>query len=473
MEEDSSYDVAVIGSGPGGYVAAIRAGQLGLKTVVVEKDDVLGGTCLHVGCIPTKALLYTAELLDTLKHARDFGLVVEDFRLDWAALQKRKERVVRRLAAGVSFLFKKNQVETVHGFGTLAGPGKVDVKSDEGVATIRARHLIVATGSVPRALPGIGIDGHLVLTSDELLSLPKQPESLAIIGAGAVGAEFASMFASFGTKVTLIEMLPRLLPIEDEEISEALAKAFKKRGIETLTETRVESVKKEGDGVTVTFTTPDGETGSRTVEKLLIAVGRKPRTEGIGLETLGIETEKDLVPVNGFMETSAPNVFAIGDIVPSQQLAHVGSAEGILAVEKIAGLDPQPLDYTDMPRAVYCQPQVASLGLTEAQAKERGHDTSVGRFPFRASGKAMAMGDTDGFIKLVVDRESRKVLGYNMIGHGVTELLGEATLGAVLETTPSDLGYSVHAHPTLGEALKEAALATSGEAVQYFSPKRG
>ena len=465
MEEDSTYDVAVIGSGPGGYVAAIRAGQLGLKTVVVEKDDVLGGTCLHVGCIPTKALLYTAELLDTLKHARDFGLVVEGVRLDWAALQKRKERVVRRLAAGVSFLFKKNQVETVHGFGTLAGPGKVDVKSDEGVVTIRARHVIVATGSVPRALPGIGIDGHLVLTSDELLSLPKQPESLAIIGAGAVGAEFASMFASFGTKVTLIEMLPRLLPIEDEEISEALAKAFKKRGIETLTETRVESVKKEGDVVTVTFTTPDGETGSRTVEKLLIAVGRKPRTEGIGLETLGIETEKDLVPVNGFMETSAPNVFAIGDIVPSQQLAHIGSAEGILAVEKIAGLDVIPMNYEHMPSCTYSSPEVGSVGLSEATAKERGYDVKVGRFPFSANSKAGILEKREGFVKIVSEGKYDELLGVHIIGPHATDLIAEAVVALEHEATAQSLMRTIHAHPTLSESVMEAAHAVEGKPI--------
>ncbi len=465
MEQDSTYDVAVIGSGPGGYVAAIRAGQLGLRTVVVEKDDVLGGTCLHVGCIPTKALLYTAELLDTLKHARDFGLVVEGYRLDWAALQKRKERVVRRLAAGVSFLFKKNQVETVHGFGTLAGQGKVDVKSDEGVATIRARHVIVATGSVPRALPGIGIDGHLVLTSDEVLSLPQQPESLAIIGAGAVGAEFASMFASFGTKVTLIEMLPRLLPIEDEEISEGLAKAFKKRGIETLTETRVDSVKKEGDSVTVTFTTPDGETGSRTVEKLLIAVGRKPRTEGIGLETLGIETEKDLVPVNGFMETSAPNVFAIGDIVPSQQLAHVGSAEGVLAVEKIAGLEVTPMNYEHMPSCTYSSPEVGSVGLSEATAKERGYDVKVGHFPFNTNSKASILEKREGFVKIVSEGKYDELLGVHIIGPHATDLIAEAVVALEHEATAQSLMRTIHAHPTLSESVMEAAHAVEDKPI--------
>lgn len=465
MEQDALYDVAVIGSGPGGYVAAIRAGQLGLKTLVVEKDDVLGGTCLHVGCIPTKALLYTAELLDTLKHASEFGLAVEGVRLDWVALQKRKERVVRRLAAGVSSLFKKNHVETVRGFGKLAGPGKVEVKSDDGVATIRARHIIVATGSVPRSLPGIGVDGHLVLTSDEMLSLPSRPESLAIIGAGAVGVEFASMFASFGASVTLIEMLPRLLPIEDEEISEALAKAFKKKGIETLPGTRVESVKKEGDRVSVTFTGPDGHTGTRTVEKLLIAVGRKPRTEGIGLDTVGIEMEKDFVRVNGFMETSAPNVFAIGDIVPSQQLAHVGSAEGILAVEKIAGLDVTPINYEHMPSCTYSSPEVASVGLSEATAKERGYDVKVGRFPFGANSKASILEQREGFVKIVSEGQYDELLGVHIIGPHATDLIAEAVVALEHEATAQSLMRAVHAHPTLSESVMEAAHAAEDKPI--------
>jgi dihydrolipoamide dehydrogenase len=465
MEQEALYDVVVIGSGPGGYVAAIRAGQLGLKTLVVEKDNVLGGTCLHVGCIPTKALLYTAELLDTLKHASEFGLAVEGVRLDWAALQKRKERVVRRGAAGVGFLFKKNQVETIHGFGKLAGPGKVEVKSDDGLATIRARHVIVATGSVPRSLPGIEVDGHLVLTSDEILSLPSRPESLAIIGAGAVGVEFASMFASFGTKVTLIEMLPRLLPIEDEEISEALGKSFKKRGIESLPGTRVESVKKEGDSVTVTYATADGGTGTTTVEKLLIAVGRKPRTEGIGLETVGIETEKEFVPVSGFMETSAPDVFAIGDIVPSQQLAHVGSAEGILAVERIAGLDVTPMNYEHMPSCTYSSPEVASVGISEATAKERGYDVKVGRFPFSANSKAGILEQREGFVKIVSEAKYDELLGVHIIGPHATDLIAEAVVALEHEATAQSLMRAVHAHPTLSESVMEAAHAAEDKPI--------
>ncbi len=457
MAQETVFDVVVIGSGPGGYVAAIRAGQLGLKTMLVEKEGVFGGTCLHVGCIPTKALLHTADLLDQLKRARDFGVIVENVRLDWAALQKRKERVVKRLSGGVGFLLKKNKVETVKGFGVIAGAGKVEIEGDEGVQIVYARNIIIATGSVPRSLPGIEIDGQTILTNNEILSLPAQPKSLAVIGAGAVGVEFASMFASFGTEVTLIEMLPRILPVEDEEISDALAKSFKKRRIETLAGTRVESVKNEGNAVTVTLTEPDGKMGVRTVEKLLVAVGRKPRTEGIGLERVGIETERDFIPVNGFMETSASNVFAVGDIVPSQQLAHVGSAEGILAVEKIAGREVRPMNYEHMPSATYCSPEVASVGITEATAKERGYDVQVGRFPFAANSKASILEEREGFVKIVSEAKYDELLGVHIIGRHATDLIAEAVVALEHEATVESLMRAVHAHPTLSESVMEAA----------------
>ncbi len=462
MAQETVFDVVVIGSGPGGYVAAIRAGQLGLKTMVVEKDGVFGGTCLHVGCIPTKALLHTADLLDQLKRARDFGVIVENVRLDWAALQKRKERVVKRLSGGVGFLLKKNKVETFKGFGAIAGAGKIEIKGDEGVQTVYARNIIIATGSEPRSLPGIEIDGQNILTNNEILSLPAQPKSLAVIGAGAVGVEFASMFASFGTEVTLIEMLPRVLPVEDEEISDALAKSLKKRGIETLAGTRVESVKNEGNAVTVAFTQADGKAGVRTVEKLLVAVGRKPRTEGIGLERLGIETERDFILVNGFMETSASNVFAIGDIVPSQQLAHVGSAEGILAVEKIAGREVRPMNYEHMPSATYCSPEVASVGITEATAKERGYDVQVGRFPFAANSKANILEEREGFVKIVSEAKYGELLGVHIIGPHATDLIAEAVVALEHEATAESLMRAVHAHPTLSESVMEAAHAAEG-----------
>ena len=457
MAQETVFDVVVIGSGPGGYVAAIRAGQLGLKTLVVEKDGVFGGTCLHVGCIPTKALLHTADLLDQLKHARDFGVVVENVHLDWAALQKRKERVVKRLSGGVGFLLKKNKVETMKGFGSIAGAGTVEIKGDEGVQTVYARNIIIATGSEARSLPGIEIDGQNVLTNIEILSLPAQPKSLAVIGAGAVGVEFASMFRSFGSEVTMVEMLPRILSVEDEEISDALAKSFKKRGIETLAGTKVESVKNEGEAVTVTFTGPDGKAGVRTVEKLLVAVGRKPRTEGIGLERVGIETERGFIPVNGFMETSASNVFAIGDIVPSQQLAHVGSAEGILAVEKIAGREVRPMNYEHMPSATYCSPEVASVGITEATAKERGYDVQVGRFPFAANSKASILEEREGFVKIVSEAKYDELLGVHIIGPHATDLIAEGVVALEHEATAESLMRAVHAHPTLSESVMEAA----------------
>ena len=425
--------------------------------MLVEKEGVFGGTCLHVGCIPTKALLHTADLLDQLKRARDFGVIVENVRLDWAALQKRKERVVKRLSGGVGFLLKKNKVETVKGFGSIAGAGKVEIKGDEGVQTVYARNIIIATGSVPRSLPGIEIDGQTILTNNEILSLPAQPKSLAVIGAGAVGVEFASMFASFGTEVALIEMLPRILPVEDEEISDALAKSFKKRRIETLAGTRVESVKNEGNAVTVTLTEPDGKTGVRTVEKLLVAVGRKPRTEGIGLERVGIETERDFIRVNGFMETSASNVFAVGDIVPSQQLAHVGSAEGILVVEKIAGREVRPMNYEHMPSATYCSPEVASVGITEATAKERGYDVQVGRFPFAANSKASILEEREGFVKIVSEAKYDELLGVHIIGPHATDLIAEAVVALEHEATVESLMRAVHAHPTLSESVMEAA----------------
>ena len=438
-------------------MAAIRAGQLGLKTMLVEKEGVFGGTCLHVGCIPTKALLHTADLLDQLKCARDFGVIVENVRLDWAALQKRKERVVKRLSGGVGFLLKKNKVETVKGFGSIAGAGKVEIKGDEGVQTVYASNIIIATGSVPRSLPGIEIDGQTILTNNEILSLPAQPKSLAVIGAGAVGVEFASMFASFGTEVTLIEMLPRILPVEDEEVSDALAKCFKKRRIETLAGTRVESVKNEGNAVTVTLAEPDGKMGVRTVEKLLVAVGRKPRTEGIGLERVGIETERDFIRVNGFMETSASNVFAVGDIVPSQQLAHVGSAEGILVVEKIAGREVRPMNYEHMPSATYCSPEVASVGITEATAKQRGYDVQVGRFPFAANSKASILEEREGFVKIVSEAKYDELLGVHIIGPHATDLIAEAVVALEHEATVESLMRAVHAHPTLSESVMEAA----------------
>jgi dihydrolipoamide dehydrogenase len=457
MAEEKTYDVAILGSGPGGYVAAIRAGQLGLSTVVVEKDAVFGGTCLHVGCIPSKAFLYTAELLDTIRQAREHGVVVEGLKLDWSLMLKRKEKVVRKLAAGVAMLLRKNGVETVRGFGKLAGPGRLEVATDEGPRSLSAKNVVVATGSEPRSVPGLTLDGNLFLTNTEMLSLPSRPERLAVIGAGAVGVEFASMFASFGTKVVLVEMLERVLPIEDEEISETLARALRKRGIEVLTGTKVESATPGPEGIAVRARLPGGAPGERTVDKVLLAVGRRPRTTGIGLETVGIELDRETVPVDGFMETRAKGVYAIGDIVATQQLAHVASAEGILAVERIAGRPVRPLDYDRMPSATYCHPEVASVGLTESKAREKGYAVRVGRFPFAASSKASILGENEGMVKVVSEEKYGELLGVHIVGPHATDLIAEAVVALEHEATAESLMHSVHAHPTLSEAVMEAA----------------
>jgi dihydrolipoamide dehydrogenase len=468
MPDSNVYDLAVLGSGPGGYVAAIRAGQLGLKTVVVEKEDLFGGTCLHVGCIPTKALLYTAELLDTLKNAKQFGVIVEQAELDWKGLQKRKQRIVRKLAGGIGYLFKKNGVETLQGFGSLAGEGKLEVRGKEGVKTVEAKNIIIATGSEPRSLPGIEIDGRAVLSNEEILSLPEKPESLAVIGAGAVGVEFASMFASFGAKVTLYEILPRVLPLEDEEISSSLEKALRKRGIVSLVGTRVESIMNNVETVEIASTLPDGSSDVRKVDKLLVAVGRRPRTEGIGLENAGVKTEKGMIPVDEFMEAVPESgIYAIGDVVASQQLAHVASAEGILAVEKIAGLEVRPMNYNRMPSCTYCAPEVASVGLSEAQAKEQDFEVKVGRFPFSANSKASIIGESDGFVKVVSEARYGELLGVHIIGPHATNMIAEACVALEHEATAESLMRVVHPHPTLSEAVMEAAHGTLGHTIHF------
>jgi dihydrolipoamide dehydrogenase len=457
MAEEKPFDVAILGSGPGGYVAAIRAGQLGLSTLLVEKDSMFGGTCLHVGCIPSKAFLHTAELLDTIRRAREHGVVVENVALDWSTMLKRKEKVVRKLAAGIALLLRKNRVQTVIGFGKLAGPRALRVEGPEGVRQFSYQNLIVATGSEPRSIPGLAIDRERVLTNTEMLSIPSRPERLAVIGAGAVGVEFASMFASFGTKVTLVEMLPRILPLEDEEISEVLLKALRKRGIEILTGTRVEAAVPSAEGMSLSFRLADGAVGERTVDKVLVAVGRGPRTNGIGLESVGVELDRGFVPVDGFMETKAKGVYAIGDVVGTQQLAHVASAEALVAVERIAGKTVSPLNYDHMPNATYCAPEVASVGLTESRARERGYRVRVGRFPFAASSKASILGENEGMVKVVSEEAYGELLGVHIIGAHATDLIAEAVVALEHEATAESLMRSVHAHPTLSEAVMEAA----------------
>lgn len=459
MANETGYDVAILGSGPGGYVAAIRAGQLGLKTLVVEKDPYFGGTCLHVGCIPSKVFLYTAELLDRIRRAGELGVIVEGLRLDWPALMKRKNRIIKKNAGGVAYLFRKNNVETLKGFGRILGPGKLEVQTDEGAKTVAAQNIIVATGSEPRSIPSVPMDGKTVVSNTEMLSLASPPESIGVIGAGAVGVEFASMFHSFGTKVVVIEVLPRVVPVEDEEISDELYKSFTKRGIETLTETRVEGVKvaSDGSGVEVAFTRADGTKDTRNVTKLLVAVGRKARIENIGLEQAGAELERGTVVVDGFMETAAKGIYAIGDVVATQQLAHVASAEGILAVERIAGRSVEPLNYLHMPGATYCTPEIASVGLTEAAARDRGYEVKLGKFPFAASPKATILGDTEGFVKIVSESKYGELLGVHIIGPHATDLIAEAVVALAHEATAESLMHAVHAHPTLSEAVAEAA----------------
>jgi dihydrolipoamide dehydrogenase len=460
MTEPTTYDVGILGSGPGGYVAAIRAGQLGLSTLLVEKDPFFGGTCLHVGCIPSKAFLYTAELIDRIRHAREHGIIVESIRLDWAAMLKRKEKVVRKLATGVSMLLRNNRVLNVQGFGKLAGPGRIEVETQEGPKQFQVKNIVVATGSSPRTVPGLAIDGERILTNTEMLSLPARPERIAIVGAGAVGAEFASMFSSFGTKVVVVELLPRVLPLEDEEVSEAVLRSFRKRGIEILTGTRVESAAPSADGISLRFRLPDESSGERVVDKVLVAVGRMPRTEGIGLETVGLEPDKSkggTIPVDEFMETRAKGVYAIGDVVATQQLAHVASAEALLAIERIAGKPAHPLNYDHMPNATYCTPEVASVGLTEAKARARGYDVRIGKFPFSASSKASILGENEGFVKVVSEARYDELLGVHIVGPHATDLIAEAVVALSHEATAESLMRSVHAHPTLSEAVMEAA----------------
>ena len=463
-----SYDVAVIGAGPGGYVAAIRAAQLGLRTAIVERDAV-GGLCLNWGCIPSKALLYSAELLNLYKRGPEFGITTGEVSGDLGTAIDRSREVVAKFVSGVETLLQQNKVDLIRGTARLDGPGRVRVEPSG--QTIEASNVIIATGGVTRSLPGLTVDGERVLTSREALALRDVPASVVIVGGGAIGVEFGYIYRSYGAEVTIVEALPHLLPNEDEDVSRQLERSFAAMGISILAGASVEDVQAGSEGVTVVVKT-GAQAQELRAERVLVGVGFGANSDSLGLTEVGVELERGWVKVDGYCETSVPGIWAIGDVTGKLLLAHVASQQGVTAVEKIAGVEPQPLDYEKMPRAVYCQPQVASLGITEAQARARGIDVVTGRFPFRASGKAMAIGETEGFVKLVVDKATRAVLGYHIIGHGATEMLGEASLGAMLETTPSELGYAVHAHPTLSEALKEAALAVTGDAIHFYSPRR-
>jgi dihydrolipoamide dehydrogenase len=457
------FDLIIIGSGPGGYVAGIRAAQLGLKAAVVEKDPKFGGTCGLRGCIPTKALLHTAAVMDEIRDADALGITVAEPVLDIVKAQDRKQKVVDSNAKGIDYLFKKNKVTGLHGIGRITGPHEVEVEGPDGKQTYGAKFIMIATGSVPRDVPIAPTDGERILNSDHVLELKKVPATLAVLGAGAVGTEFASIYTSFGTKVTLIEMLPRILPIEDEEVSAELQKALRKRGIEVMTGTKLLSAEKTDAGVVLRL--EGGKKDTVEAEMLLVAIGRKPVTENLGLEALGIELERGYVKVNAQMQTAVPHIYAIGDVINTPWLAHVASAEGILAAEHMAGQTVKPINYDRVPSCTYCDPEVGSVGLTEAKARERGYDVQVGKFPFSALGKARILGKTAGFVKIVRDKKYDEILGVHILGVQATDLIAEACVALQLESTDEELMHTMHAHPTLSEAVMEAAHAAHGAAI--------
>lgn len=458
------YDVAVLGGGPGGYVAAIRAGQLGLKTVLIEKDKV-GGTCLHWGCIPTKSLLETAEVLLLSRKAGEFGVRVAEATLDLKTAMERKDRIVKKGQMGTESLLKKNKVTTLKGTGRFVGRGKLEVRdASGGVQTVEAGATILATGSRVGSLPMAPVDGRVVLSSDDILSLDRVPETLLVIGAGAVGVEFASIYHAFGAKVILLERLPKLVPVEDEEVSDALLRSFTRQGMEVHVGADLKSVRVEGDGAWSEFVVK-GETKRVRTERVLMAAGRKPVLDGIGLEALGVAMERGFVKVNEYMETNVPGLYAIGDIVPTAALAHVASHEGIVAVEKIAGKKPHPVNYQAIPNCTYCHPQVASVGMTEAQAKAAGRAVKTGKFPFTASTRAGIMGQGDGFVKAVSDAKTGEILGVHIIGVLATEQIAESVVARHFEATAIELAEVVHAHPTLAEATMEAMFGTEARSI--------
>ena len=466
MSSIKSYDLAIIGSGPGGYVAAIRAAQIGLSPLIIEREPRLGGVCTLRGCIPTKALLHTADLLEEARHGSDVGVAAREVHLDLPGAMKHKEKVVRQSTNGISYLMKKNRVDVANGFGRIAGPGRVSVAAPDGSETVyQAKNIIVATGSAPRSLPGIEIDHQAILSSDSILELTQVPKSLIVIGSGAVGVEFASMFARFGSKTTVIEVLPRIVPLEDEEISRELAASFKRQAIAVYVDTRVERVTRNGAGVEVIARTSAGKTETFRAEKMLLAVGRSPLSQNIGLEAAGVATERGYIIVDPYMRTNVPGIYAIGDVVPTPWLAHVASAEGVVAVEHMAGRETRPLNYDQVPGCTYCSPEVASIGLSEARARERGYDVAVGKFPFTAIGKARCINNTSGFVKIVAEKKYDEVLGVHIVGPAATELIAEAGTALKLEATSEELVRTIHAHPTLSEGIHEAAEAVGGHAI--------
>ena len=466
-----SFDVVIIGAGTGGYVAGIRAGQLGLRTAVVERQKALGGTCLIWGCIPTKALLEHAHALKVVQQASVWGVDIggSEPKLDLTRVHARKDKIVTGLTRGVEYLFKKNNVTWIKGTARLLGDGRVAV-SNGGTDELQAREIIVATGSAPRSVPGIKLDGRRIITSDEAIHLKDVPRSIVILGSGAVGVEFGSIFHSFGSKVTIVELLPRLVPAEDEAVSAELEKSFKKRGITVHTGTKVTSAQAKDDGVELSAELPGGKRQALKADYVLVATGRGPVTEGLGVTELGIALERGYVKVDEMYRTNVPGISAIGDVVtlgdrPHPQLAHVSSAEGILVAERLAGQEVRPLNYDHVPGCTYCEPEIGSVGLTEREARERGYDVRVGTFPFGVLGRAKMAGETEGFVKIVADRQYDEILGVHMIGPRSTELVAEAVLALRLECTVEELIRTIHAHPTMAEAVGEAAHATHGAAI--------
>ena len=460
----SNFDVIVLGSGPGGYVTAIRASQLGLKTAIVEKEN-LGGVCLNWGCIPTKALLKSAQVFEYLKHAEDYGLNVKKVEHDFDAVVKRSRGVADGMSKGVQFLMKKNKIEVLNGYGKVLPGKKVVVKGENGdAAEYSANHIIIATGARSRELPSLPQDGKKVIGYREAMTLENQPKKLIVVGSGAIGIEFAYFYNSMGTEVTVVEYLPNIVPVEDEDVSKQLERSFKKTGIKIKTSAEVTKVDTSGNGVRATVKTAKGEEVLEA-DIVLSAVGIKTNIENIGLEEVGIATDRDKILVNDYYQTNIPGYYAIGDVTPGQALAHVASAEGILCVEKIAGMHVEALDYGNIPGCTYCSPEIASVGLTEKQAKEKGYDIKVGKFPFSASGKAKASGSSDGFVKVIFDAKYGEWLGCHMIGAGVTDMIAEAVLGRKLETTGHEVLKAVHPHPTMSEAVMEAVAAAYDEVI--------
>ena len=460
-----AYDLIIIGSGPGGYSAAVRAGQYGLKTAIVEKDPKLGGTCLHVGCIPTKALLHTADVWDRFQHSADEGLECENPRINYAKVLQRKNGIVSKHAKGVEFLMKKNKVDVIKGFGVLKGRGKVEVTSDKGTQTLETKNVIIATGSEARLLPGLKAD-DAILTNIEILDMAAIPKTLAVIGAGAVGVEFASIFNRFGTKVTLLEMLPRIVPVEDEDVSKELERLFKKTGIRVETGAKAEDIQRTETGVRFSAVLANGKRETIEAEKLLIAVGRKPNTEKIGLEGTKVELDRGFIKVNQFQQTGEPGVYAIGDVVAgTPQLAHVATMEGMVAVAHMAGKPATPINKNRIPGATYTEPGIGSVGLTEAQARAQGFQVKVGKFGFPANSKASILGHHDGFVKVVADEKFGEILGVHIIGPEAFELVSEAVTAMSAEATVDTMINTIHAHPTLYEAMGEAFNAVYGQAI--------